>query len=240
MNFLNRLRVIAFALFFIVTLTGVLVFPGGVAGLMQRLADQESGIRLIMVLAALSTDVILGWIVYREVQLIRQRAPGASIRTRAADAHVTTDAIRLAIIEQVTALEGIELTTASVSDERGRVNVRVQVLGVSNLDIRKATKSVIREVEKVVEKQMGLRFSRKPIIEFDLQPAPPSVTTQTTSTPQTADPLPAKDAPVMETVSEAPSAPAPLDKPPTETEHTRPPFGMPKPRSSKPPEPKDE
>lgn len=186
-EFFIRLRIILISLLFIILVTAFLVFPKNVADVANELDQQESGIRLLLVLAALLADLVLLSIIYQELRPRRRTAQGLIVRSRGSSAEISFESVKSSLNSQIGKVSGVHAVNARVRGERGRVVVELDIDADETVHLRKKTDEIHREIVKIVERQLGLRLASKPLIKFRLLSEPAPLRVSSAAAPEEAE-----------------------------------------------------
>lgn len=174
-EFLIRVRIILILLFFMVLVTILFIFPGQVADFAQALDDQDTLIRILMGLTAILADVGMGFLVFRELEQIRHpgSGDGLTVRSREANVQVSVQSVQSNLDSHLKQIEGLHTVNTRVASQQGRVSIKLDITADDSVDIRKKIKEINKEIEQVVENQMGVRVAGKPVINLQLSTGAP-------------------------------------------------------------------
>lgn len=172
-EFLLRIRVILIAGLFILGLTVFLVFPELVKDAAETIQDQKDEVRIGLVAVAVIVDLFLIWVIVQEVRMVRRNVRGLLVRSRDATAKISLESVQRNLEAQIVKIEDIFAARAEVQAERGRLLVELEVDARDTIDVRGKTRQINRDINRIVDKQLGLSLGTKPLIKFNLYNKPP-------------------------------------------------------------------
>lgn len=191
---LIRIRIVFISAFFILFITGFLVFPKAVSDLALALEEQESGIRLLLVILAVLADAALVFIIYQELRtpLRKYNEDSLPVRARGSHAEISMESVKQNLNSQLMALDDIFSVQTDVESVRGRVAVDMNINARDTVNIKRKTSLIQREIKKIVERQLGLKLDSTPTLHFELSSTakvhlaepPPKPTAETDSKPK--------------------------------------------------------
>lgn len=172
-NFLNDIKETVIRLLlslagalFIALATIVLLAPNSVREFIE-------GISLVLrILVLLGIYSVAGFIVYQEFVLGR-KAPTKGLVIKGSGGAVTSIDVKSVhdrIVQALENLSGIDTVDVSVKSVRGKANIEAQVsVSHSSINVPDKQKEIVRALQQVVEKQLGVRLAENPKVEILLK-----------------------------------------------------------------------
>src|SRR5258708_8104693 len=208
LRILNAYIGVLWVIFIGAIVTMFLVFPRVInvlAGLFGQMGDPlDASQAALHGVIALVIDLILAYFfVWRPIRHLRESldVPGLRVRKGEGTAYIDADSVRQRILSAISKVADIQHADVSVLNESGRAVIRLNILTGIEINGPKKKHEINREVRKIVQDQLGVEVSGKPIINFTLAGAEPGVPliasgARPASSAPASEPVPAKTVPV--------------------------------------------
>lgn len=146
-------------------ITVLLLAPDTVVRFVQNIADLHIVARLFLVIVLYGLGLLAAYAQFRLAE--RRPHKGLAVKASGAETALSVESARERILKAVSEVPGVAEARADIKPVRGRADITLDVV-VDNKEanIPEKQKEILRALDKVVKKQLGLMMAGRPTVQI--------------------------------------------------------------------------